>query len=78
MKADWHTALALVDLQTQEGDLIDSKFVHFYLIPTRLSEKKTLTAAIKVLQRTIDNECTIQCDWIGYLEERTLYIVQVS
>ena len=26
--------LVLLDLQMQEGDLIDSKFVHFYCVPT--------------------------------------------
>ena len=47
VKADGHPVLALVDLQTQEGDLIDFKFVHFYCMPTSWSEKKTLTTAIK-------------------------------
>ena len=46
VKADRHPALALVDLQTQGGDLINSKFVHLYCIPTRLSEKKTLPTTI--------------------------------
>ena len=46
LKGDRHPALALVDLQTYEGDLIDSKCVHLYRIPTRLSKKKTLTTAI--------------------------------
>ena len=78
MKAHGHPALALVDLQTQGGDLIDSKFVHFYRIPTRLSEKKTLTTAIKGSQRTIDKECTIRLNWIGYLEEHTFYVAHLS
>ena len=69
VKADRHPTLALVDLQTQGGDLIDSKFVHLYRILTRPSEKKTLTTAIKGSQGTIDKECTIQLDWIGYVEE---------
>ena len=47
VKADRHSALALVDLQTQRGDLIDSKLVHPYRIPTRPSEKKTQTTSIK-------------------------------
>ena len=47
VKANRHPALALVDLQTQVGDLIDCKFVHLYCIPTRQSEKKTLPMAIK-------------------------------
>ena len=46
-KADRHPTCALVDLQTQGGDLINSKFINLYCIPPRLSEKKTLTTAIK-------------------------------
>ena len=42
-----HPALALVDLQTQGGDLNNSIFVYLYHIPTRPSEKKTLTTVIK-------------------------------
>ena len=67
MKANGHPALALVDLQTQVGDMIDSKFVHLYRILTRPSAKKTLTTAIKGSQGTINKECTTQLDWIGYL-----------
>ena len=59
VKADAYRTLALVDLQTQEGDLIDFKFVHPYCIPTRPSSKKILTTTIKGLQRMIDKECTI-------------------
>ena len=52
VKADGYPALALVDLQTQGGDLIDSKFVHLYCILTRPSVKKTLTTTIKGSQGT--------------------------
>ena len=48
VKANGHPILALVDPQTQGGDLIDFKFVHLYRILTRPSEKKTLTTRIKV------------------------------
>ena len=47
VKADMYPSLAPVDLQIEVEDRIDSKFVHLYSIPTRLSEKKTLTTAIK-------------------------------
>ena len=60
VKADRPPALALVDLQTQGGALIDSKFVHLYCILTRPNEKKTLSTAIKGSQRPIDKQCTIQ------------------
>ena len=62
MKADEHPALALVDLQTQGGDLINSKFIDFNCIPTSPSEKKALTTVIKESQGTIDKEYTIQLD----------------
>ena len=77
-KADRHPALALVDLQTQVVDLINSKFVHLYCIPIGPSEKKTLTTAIKGSQGTIDKECTMQLNWIGYLKESTFYVAQLS
>ena len=78
MNADRYPVLALVDLQTQEGNLMYSKFVHLYGIPTSLSEKKTLLAAIQGSQSTIDQECTIQLDWIGYLQEHTFYMAHLS
>ena len=78
VRADGHPVLALVDLQTQQGDLIDSKFVHLYRILTRSGEKNTLTTAIKGSQGTIDNECTIQLDLVGYLEEQTFYMEHLS
>ena len=78
VKANRHHALAVVDLQAQGGDLMDSKFVHLYRIPPRLSEKKTLTTAIKGSQATINMECTIQLDWIEYFEERTVYVALLS
>ena len=78
MKANRHPALSLVDLQSQGGDLIDSTLVHLHHILTRLSEKKILTTAIKGLQGTINKECTIQLDWIEYLEEQTFYVAHIS
>ena len=47
VKDNGFPALAFVDLQTQVGDLIDSTFVHLYHKPSRPSEKKILTSAIK-------------------------------
>lgn len=53
VKPDGHLALALIDIQTQVGVLIDSKFFHLYCILTRTSEKKTLGTMIRELQGTI-------------------------
>ena len=54
VKVDRHSAPALQHLSTQRGDLIDSKFVQLYCVPTRLNEKKILTIAIEVSQGTIN------------------------
>ena len=62
VKADEHLTLAQVDLETQKGDLIDSKFVDLYHMLTRPSEKKTLASAIKGSQGMINKEFTIQLD----------------
>ena len=77
-KANGQPTLALVDLQTQWRDLIDSKFVHRYRIPTRPSQKKTLTTVIKGLQRKINKEFTMELDLIEYLAECTFYVAHVS
>ena len=77
-KANGQPALALVDLQTQEGELILSKFVHLYRISTRPSEKRTAATVLKVSPETIDKEYTIQLGWIGDLEERTFYIAHLA
>ena len=62
VRADRYPVLAPVDVQTQVEDLIDSKFVHLYCIPTRPSEKRTLTIMIKGLEGRISKECTIQLE----------------
>ena len=66
VKADEHLTLAQVDLETQKGDLIDSKFVDLYHMLTRPSEKKTLASAIKGSQGMIDKRMyyPIRLDWI--------------
>ena len=78
VKANGHPALTLVDLQTQAGDLVDATFVHLYRTLTISIERKVLTTTIKGFQVTIDKECTIRLDWIGYLEELTDYVSHLS
>lgn len=78
MKADRPPAITLADFQTVQGDLIDFKFVYLYYILTRLSEKKPLILAIKGSLGTMDKECFIQLDWIGYLEECIFYVGNLS
>jgi len=40
VKVNGHPALALVDLQTTGGDLINAQFVHLYGLPTYGIDKK--------------------------------------
>jgi len=47
VKVNGHPALALVDLQTTGGDLINAQFVHLYSLPTYGIDKKSLNTAIK-------------------------------
>ena len=42
-------ALALVDLQTKGGDLMNSQFIYLYKIPMKYIEKKSLSTANKGL-----------------------------
>ena len=57
---------------------MESKFVQLYHVLTRLSEKNILTTRITKSQETIDKECTIHLDWIGYLQECTSYLAHLS
>jgi len=47
VKVNGHPTLALVDLQTTGGDLINAQFVHLYGLPTYGIDKKSLNTAIK-------------------------------
>jgi hypothetical protein len=78
VKVNGHTALALVDLQTKGGDLINSQFVYLYQIPTKTIEKKSLNTAIKGSKGTIDKTCEIKLNWNGYEETRTFYVAHLS
>ena len=70
--------LVLVDFQSQEGDLMDSKFIHLYCILTRPHEENFLNTAMQELQAIINRECTIQLVRIGYLKERTFYVAYLA
>src|SRR5437868_13290932 len=78
VKANGFTALALVDLQTKGGDLINAQFVYIHRIPTKEIEKKSLNTAIKGSKGTIDKSCEINLNWLGYTETRILYVAHLS
>jgi len=73
-----HKALALVDLQTKGGDLINSQFVYLYKIPTKSIAKKSLSTAIKGSRGTIDKTYEVEINWMGYVETRTFYVAHLA
>jgi len=78
VKVDSHPALALVDLQTTGGDLINAQSVHLYGLPTYGIEKKSLNTAIKGSKGVIEKACDVQMDYEGYTETRTLYVAHLA
>jgi len=69
-----HPALALGDLQTTGGDLINAQFVHLYGLPTYGIDKKLRNTAIKGSKGVIEKPCDVRMDYGGYTEQRTLYV----
>jgi len=78
VKVNGHPALALVDLQTTGGDLINAQFVHLYGLPTNGIDKKSLNTAIKVSKRVIEKAGDVQMDYGGCTETRMLYIAHLA
>jgi len=78
VKINGHPALALVDLQTTGGDLINAQFVHLYGLPTYRIDKKSLKTAIKGSKGVIEKACDVQMDYGGYTETRTLYVAHLA
>jgi len=78
VKVNGHPALALVDLQTTGGDLINTQFVHLYDLPTYGIDKKSLNTAIKGSKGVIEKACNVQMDYGGYTETRTLYVAHLA
>jgi len=78
VKVNGHPALALVDLQTTGGDLINAQFVHLYGLPTYGIDKKSLNTAIKGSKGVIEKACDVRMDYRGYTETRTLYVAHLA
>jgi len=78
VKVNGHPAVALVDLQTTSGDLINAQFVHLYGLPTYGIDKKSLNTAIKGSKGVIEKACDVQMDYGGYTETRTLYVAHLA
>jgi len=78
VKINDHPALALVDLQTSSGDLINTKCVHLYGLPTYGIDKKSLNTAIKGSKGVIEKTCNVQMDYGGYTDTRTLYVALLA
>jgi len=77
-KVNGHPALALVDLQTTCGDLINTQFVQLYGLPTYGIDKKSCNTAIKGSKGMIEKACDVQMDYGGYTETRTLYVAHLA
>jgi len=77
VKVNGHPELALVELQTTGGDLINAQFMHLYGLPTYAIDKKSLNTAIKGSKGVIEMACDIQIDYGGYMETRTLYVAHL-
>jgi len=78
VKVNGHPALALMDLQTTGGDLINARFVYLYNLPSYGIGKKSLKTAIKGLKGVIEKACDVQMDYGGYTETRTLYLAHLA
>jgi len=78
VKVNGHPALALVDLQTTGGDLINAQFVHLFGLPTYGIDKKSRNTSIKESQGVIEKACDVQIDYGGYTETRTLYVAHLA
>jgi len=78
VKVNGPPALALVDLQTTGGDLINAQFVHLYGLPTYGIDKKKLNTTIKGSKGVIEKACDIQMAYGGYRETRTLYVAHLA
>jgi len=78
VKVNGHPALALVDLQTTGGDLINGQFIHLSGLPTYVIDKKSLNTAIKGSKSVIEKACDVQLDYGGYTETRTLYVAYLA
>jgi len=78
VKVNGHPALALVDLQTTGGDLINEQFMHLYSLPTYAIDKKSLNTAIKGSKGVIEKACDVQMDYGGYTETGTLYVAHLA
>jgi len=63
VKVNGHPALALVDLRTTGGDLINAQFVHLYGLPTYGIKEKSLNTAIKGSKGVIEKACDVQMDY---------------
>jgi len=78
VKSNGYHALALVDLQTTGGDLINAQFVHLYGLPTNGIDKNSHNTAIKGSKGMIEKACDVQMDYGGYKETRTLYVAHLA
>jgi len=78
IKVNGHHALALVDLQTTDRDLINAQFVHIYGLPTYSIDNKSHNTTIKGSKGVIETVCDVQMDYEAYTETRMLYVAHLA
>jgi len=78
VKVNGHSALALVDIQTNGGDLINTQFVHLSNLPTYGIDKNSINAAMKAYKCMIEKASDVQMDYGGYTQTSMLYVAYLA
>jgi len=72
-------AKTLVDQQTAGADLISSKFCTLHNLPLYpLKNPITLQMTMRGSKRSISHYTKVNCDWLGWTEERILYVTALK
>ena len=79
VKINANKTMALLDLQTEGCNLLNTQFVQLFKIPTReLNPPLTLMTAIKGSRASINKAAEIELDWGGYTETITCCVAHLQ
>ena len=79
VKVNGHPAMAIVDQQTQGGDLISAQYCQTYEIPTKpLGTPVTISGATKGSRSTINDHYIVEIDYGGHKEKRQFYVANLA
>ena len=73
-----HPALALIDVPTIAGDLINAQFVFLYNLPGFKIEPKTLATTLQGSKASIEKTCKVELNWGCYEVPRMFYVAYSS